>query len=172
MEYVYGWILCIYGVLYVGKNPVDGAFRVFLFDLCRHRAKASMGSEVYTLKSEEEWFAIVAGREQCVFDIKHSSHKHTCSWYLTDPSERMSWEELVRPSKRSLLIDSNVTKGIGCGNSRLVSIKNFSSLLGARVDKVRLTFSAERVRLSSHYLKQNPSIPSTPSIICGSMMYI
>ena len=137
----------------IGLNTPNGAFRCFLFDLTRHRAKSDIGSAVYTLKSEDEWFAIVAGREQHIFDIKHDAknHKHTCSWYLSDPSERMSWEELVRPSKRSLMMGFEI-KGIGCGNSRLVSSKKFSSLLGARVDKIRATFSPELVMFSTNHI--------------------
>ena len=118
-----------------------------MFDLARHKAKEKIGFAVYSLKSEDEWFAIIANREHQVFDSHYDEKgcKHTCSWVLIDPSESMSWEELKRPTQRSQLIDPTITKDIGCGNVRLVCTRKFTSLLGARLDSVRMTFSPDLV---------------------------
>ena len=91
--------------------------------------------------------AIIAGREQDVFDVKYDqrTNRHCCSWILVDPSEKMSWEELIRPTQRSLLMDDTVRKGVGCGNARFVASKKFTSLLGAKLLKVRQTIGADLV---------------------------
>ena len=101
---------------------------------------------MYDLSGADEWYNITSGK---FLDRALNSSTGDISevYYLPDPSDDLSFEEVARPSKRASMRESDELKGLGCGNVARVSSSKYVGTLGAKLKYTRKAYFADRVCL-------------------------